>query len=494
MSESEKKPLGRILLEQKAVDPKKLDGYLKQQESTEERLASIIARQGDAEEAKLLKALSAQKGVPGIDLSSVVMPISNLDIVPREIATKHLILPVIVKDSQIFLAMSDPEESRVIEELEFVTGKKVFPYVALHHVIQRVVDSCYRLKDEGESFFRGENVSDEKYARITGLLGGNQVQEAVAAGAADEEVFSGVEMDMPASPGFQVDEEPDLAAAPLPVEVAIPPEREDSPDDEVTLELAARKPKILVVDDEVDILNLIEKVLTDKGFTVVTATRGREALDHVRTEAPDLIILDAMLPEVHGFDVCKKIKGSAKYGHIPVIMISAIYRGWRFAKDLTDSYGVDLFIEKPFKINELLKAVQSQLQKEKSRAKPDAVELSIEAQRQLDQSAEAFKKNDIDGAIEHLKQGIAIDPLSDKLHYNLALLYGKKGMNYYAISELETVLELSPGSFQAMKNLAVLYQQAGFKNKAIEMWERAMSVCPDEETREQIKAHLLGLL
>lgn len=494
MSESEKKPLGRILLEQKAVDSKQLEGYLKQQESTQERLASIIARQGDADEAKLLKALSAQKGVPGIDLSSVVMPLSNLDIVPREIATKHLILPVIVKDSQIFLAMSDPEESRVIEELEFVTGKKVFPYVALHHVINAVVETCYRLKDEGESFYRGEHVSDEKYARITGLFGGGSVEADAPVTSDDPEVFPDMDAGIAPGSGFEVDEEPDLSA--LPPAVEIPPEVDipGSPDDEITLELNSGKPKILVVDDEVDILNLIEKVLTDKGFTVITATRGREALNYVKNVYPDLIILDAMLPEVHGFDVCKKIKGSAKYGHIPVIMISAIYRGWRFAKDLTDSYGVDLFIEKPFKINELLKAVQSQLQKEKARSRPDNIELSMEAQGHLDASAEAFKRNDVDAAIEHLKKGIAIDPLSDKLHYNLALLYGKKGMNYYAISELETVLELAPGSFQAMKNLAVLYQQAGFKNKAIEMWERAMGVCPDDETREQIKAHLLGLL
>lgn len=494
MGDSSKKPLGRILLEQKAVDPKQLEAYLKQQESTQERLASIISRQGDTDESKLLKALSAQKGVPGIDLSSVVMPLDNLDIVPREIATKHLILPVIVKESQIFLAMADPEESRVIEELEFVTGKKVFPYVALHHVIHKVVDTCYRLKEEGEKFYRGENVSDEKYSRITGLFKGDDDEASQPVAARDEEVFSDMDMDSPGASGLQADNEPDLEAGEEMSAEPAAPDEEESLDEEITLELDADKPKILVVDDEVDILNLIEKVLLDKGYTVITATRGREALNYVKSQYPDLIILDAMLPEVHGFDVCKKIKGSAKYGHIPVIMISAIYRGWRFAKDLTDSYGVDLFIEKPFKINELVKAVESQLQKEQAKARPDRQELSIEAQNHLDASAEAFKANDIDGAIDHLKQGVAIDPLSDKLHYNLALLYGKKGMNYYAISELETVLELAPGSFQAMKNLAVLYQQAGFKNKAIEMWERAMGVCPDEDTREQIKAHLLGLL
>jgi CheY-like chemotaxis protein len=491
MSESGKKPLGKILLEQKAVDPQKLEGYLKQQESTQERLASIIARQGDADEAKLLKALSAQKGVPGIDLSSVVVPLSNLDMVPREIATKHLILPVIVKETQIFLAMADPEETRVIEELEFVTGKRVFPYVALHHVIRKVVDACYRLKDEGEGFYRGEHVSDEKYTRITGLFNGGAQETTVPTPRPEDGFYSDMDASAPGERGLMAGGEPDLApAAPAPVTDG----EGEEPADASPPPAARGNAKILVVDDELDILHLIEKVLVDRGYEVITATRGREALNHVKSEFPDLIILDAMLPEVHGFDVCKKIKGSAKYGHIPVIMISAIYRGWRFAKDLTDSYGVDLFIEKPFKINELVKAVESQLSAEAARSRPDTKELSLEAQGHLDASAEAFKSGDIDAAIDHLKSGIAIDPLSDRLHYNLALLYGKKGMNYYAISELETVLELAPGSFLAMKNLAVLYQQAGFKNKAIEMWERAMGVCPDEETREQIKEHLLGLL
>lgn len=482
MAEDSKKPLGRILLEQKAVDPRKLDQYLKEQEATGERLASIISREGETEEANLLKALSAQKGVPGIDLAGVVIPLSNLEVVPREIALRHLILPVIIKNDQIFLAMTDPEENRVIEELEFVTGKKVFPYVALHHVLRKVVEECYRLLDDGESWYRGENVSDEKFARITG--GGSQEtpSQAPPAGPEDQKPT----MDQLGEALLMDEHAGEASAADLP--------DLDSYKPGGTVDLDEEGTKILVVDDEQDILNLIEKVLTDRGYRVVTAMRGREALALVKTEYPDLIILDAMLPEVHGFDVCKKIKGSAKYGHIPVVMISAIYRGWRFAKDLKDSYGVDLFIEKPFKITELIQAVEAQLKKEAARSKPDTQELSREAQQYVDASAQAFKNGDVDQAVEYLRQGIEIDPLSDRLHYNLALLYGKQGMIYYAISELETVLELAPGSFQAMKNLAVLYQQAGFKNKAIEMWERAMGVCQDEETREQIKEHLLGLL
>ncbi len=429
-----------------------------------------------------------------MDLTNVVIPVSNLDIVPREIAVRHLILPVIVKENQIFLAMADPDESRVIEELEFVTSKKVFPYVALHHVLQKIIEEIYRLKEEGQAFYRGSRVSDEKYGKILAMYGGEgrgQMSVPPPAGVSDEMRF--LDDSSPTGPTAVIAE-----TTPMPEmpggrdEAMLDLEDEGSKSSSTDLDTGSRK--ILVVDDEEDILNLIAKVLLDKGYKVVKATRGREALVLVKSEYPDLIILDAMLPEIHGFDVCKKIKSSQKYGHIPVIMISAIYRGWRFAKDLKESYGVDLFMEKPFKIGELVKAVESHLQREPGKAKPDSRELSIEASRYLDASAKAFKAGDVEKAIEYLKQGIAIDSLSDKLHFNLALLYGRQGMIYYAISELETVLELAPGVFQAMKNLAVLYQQAGFRNKSIEMWERAMGAAPDDETREQIKEHLMGLL
>ena len=112
----------------------------------------------------------------------------------------------------------------------------------------------------------------------------------------------------------------------------------------------------------------------------------------------------------------------------------------------------------------------------------------------LSQSVEAYRGGDIEKAIDLLRQGLKIDPLAFKLHYNLALLLGKKSLNYQAIRELESALELSPEYFPALKNLALLYQKAGFKFKSIETWERALHHCPDDETREGIKQHLMNLL
>ena len=91
----------------------------------------------------------------------------------------------------------------------------------------------------------------------------------------------------------------------------------------------------------------------------------------VKEHAPDLIVLDAMLPEVHGFEIARRIKGSQRYGQLPIIMVSAVYRGWRYAEDLKQSFSVDHYIEKPFRISEILNAVDDCLHKRDGRPRPE---------------------------------------------------------------------------------------------------------------------------
>jgi DNA-binding response OmpR family regulator len=253
--------------------------------------------------------------------------------------------------------------------------------------------------------------------------------------------------------------------------------------------------RILVVDDEEDIRKLVRRLLTDRGHRVIEADRGLIALRLVKEETPDLILLDAMLPEVHGFDIARRIKGSAKYGGIPILMMSAVYRGWRIAEDLKTNYGIEDYIEKPFRIAELMEKVNALLAREPGEAAPrDPEAINQEAVRYLEEGIAAYKGNEVDLAISLLKRGIAIDPLAYRLRYHLALIYGKRGQFYDGITELERAVDLNPRHFPALKNLAVLYEKAGFKNKAVEMWERSMHAAADTETRESIKAHLLRLL
>lgn len=494
MSDSSKTQLGKILLKRKVVNATELQDLLDEQAADgppKERLASKVLERGLSDELQLLKALSEQTGVPAVNLDEIEFQLTNLDLLPRDIAVQHVIVPILVSDEEIHLAMASPDDERVVEEIEFVTGKRVFPHVALHVQIAATVEAAYRAKEKGESLYRGKRFGQspaaggesEPGAAPTGS--GPILPNGAAAPAEDLGLQIDVEIPIDAAGGMDVAQPAQAApaVAPAPAAPAAP---------RVTGE--SMKRKILVVDDEDDIRLLISRVLTEKGIEVITAGRGLEAIQKVQTENPDIIILDAMLPEVHGFDICKKIKGSKKYGHIPVIMISAIYRGWRYAQDLKDSYGVDEFIEKPFKIGEFLERVQTYLEKEPEPAPQTSEDLSGEAERILTKSVEAYRGGDIDKAIELLRQGLGIDPLAFKLHYNLGLLLGRKGLNYQAIRELENALELAPEYFPALKNLALLYQQAGFKFKSIETWERALHHCPDDETREGIKQHLMSLL
>ena len=117
-----------------------------------------------------------------------------------------------------------------------------------------------------------------------------------------------------------------------------------------------------------------------------------------------------MLPEVHGFEIARRIKGSGRYRHIPIVMISAVYRGWRYAEDLKASCGVDHYIEKPFKISDVLRAVSASLSGPSSslQVESDTSDAVAEA---LTAGVAAYRAGNIEQAIQHLERGARLDPL-----------------------------------------------------------------------------------
>jgi DNA-binding response OmpR family regulator len=484
---SEKKQLGKILLRQRALSPEELERALAENKGG--RLASRLAASGAISDVAALKALSEQHGIPGIDLAQVCLKLEDLELLPREIAEKHLILPVLVRDDRLFIAMANPREKKVIDELEFVTGKKVYPYVALEGPLSHVIEEAYDRKARGEDFYVGPHCPEETLRK----LGIGAETDASA-----EPVFEAEARPLEA-PGVVVDDEVEALSRREDVEEV--DFGEMSPELSVVTELPEHDSSpaasegsgktILVVDDETEIRKMLVRLLTRAGHHVVEADKGLAALRLVKERHPDLIVLDAMLPEVHGFEIARRIKGSQRYGKIPIIMVSAVYRGWRYAEDLKASCGVDHFIEKPFRIAEVMAAVDQCLRQLPPVEAPD---VSGEAEAALNAGVAAYKAGRLDEAIEHLKRGVKIDPLAYRLHFHLGLLFGKKGQVYDAVSELETAVEINSRHFPAVKNLAILYQKAGFRNKAVEMWERALSQAPDEETRQSIREHLLNLL
>jgi CheY-like chemotaxis protein len=117
--------------------------------------------------------------------------------------------------------------------------------------------------------------------------------------------------------------------------------------------------KILIVDDEPDVLKLTSLRLEKLGFKILTATNGREALEVLRNEKPDLAMLDLIMPVMYGSEICKLIKRDETLRHIPVILFTAyseIMTGEK-AKNL----GADGYIAKPFFARELVSVVEQAL-------------------------------------------------------------------------------------------------------------------------------------
>jgi two-component system alkaline phosphatase synthesis response regulator PhoP len=113
-------------------------------------------------------------------------------------------------------------------------------------------------------------------------------------------------------------------------------------------------PKILIVDDEAYIRLLIEQALEDLedgGVQLLTADDGQEALETIRTEKPDLVFLDVMMPTMNGFDVCHAIKHELRLDKVYVVMLTA--KGQEFDRQKGREAGADTYMTKPFDPDEL---------------------------------------------------------------------------------------------------------------------------------------------
>ena len=124
------------------------------------------------------------------------------------------------------------------------------------------------------------------------------------------------------------------------------------------------RPKILVVDDEPEAVELVEFNLKQAGYDVVTAADGADALKKARASIPDLIVLDIMLPEMNGLEVCKLLRRDAATARVPIIMLTA--KAAEIDRVLGLELGADDYITKPFSPRELVLRVKKMLQRDRA--------------------------------------------------------------------------------------------------------------------------------
>lgn len=117
--------------------------------------------------------------------------------------------------------------------------------------------------------------------------------------------------------------------------------------------------KILIVDDEPSIVTAIEFLLRRSGYEVHVARDGKEALELVEASSPDLVLLDVMMPQKSGYEVCRRIRERDDWRHIKIVMLSAKGRDAEVSKGL--SMGANAYITKPFSTRELMEQIKGLL-------------------------------------------------------------------------------------------------------------------------------------
>lgn len=115
--------------------------------------------------------------------------------------------------------------------------------------------------------------------------------------------------------------------------------------------------KIVIVDDDRTTLALLEKMLIMEGFWVYSAGDGEQGFELVKKERPSLVISDMLMPKLHGFDLCKKIKESKEYNQIKVILMTAVYKDNLAIKREAKNSGAEAVVNKPLNMDFLLKSI-----------------------------------------------------------------------------------------------------------------------------------------
>lgn len=117
--------------------------------------------------------------------------------------------------------------------------------------------------------------------------------------------------------------------------------------------------KILIVDDEPNIVISLEFLMKKEGFEVAVASDGEEALAKVASFDPDLVLLDVMMPKKSGFEVCESLRSDPRHGGLLIVMLTAKGRDTEVAKGM--AIGADAYVTKPFSTKELLARVKDML-------------------------------------------------------------------------------------------------------------------------------------
>lgn len=475
------------LRSQKIVDERGLKLASDRAASTGEDLVSACWSLKLAPERDLVRVLCDAYGFPGIDLSQSVVRVSNMDLVPEDIMLRQLVLPVMDSGFDIVIAMAEPDDHEVYDQLRFLTDRKVMRHVAIPSALRAAIEGVFKAHGANEPYWRGREAwkldpPEEGKASVVQPARSQPVRkEAVPPPAPAPASMD----DRSWLDGF-------LAGAALPAPRLPTPPAIPSPLQQAAVAGVSPGKVVLLVDDDEEIRRLEAKILSQFDCTILQTGDGKEGLRIARERKPDLVLLDGMLPGMHGFEVCRAIKGDARLRSVAIIMVSGIYTGWRVAADLKSAYGADAFFEKPFVIPELTKAIREVLSRQPRPPEPVQSQRSktlLACRAGLARAQAGAHQEAIAMLVEASKQ----DPFAAEPYYFLGQVLHEAGHPYHAVASLERAAELRPDLEPPLTLLGELYWALGFRKDAFTALKRARDACADPGRAAQIDARLATL-
>ncbi len=472
--------IGTLLVAAGVLTPAEVEAVRAAQETHGERFCSRALAMGLADERDLLRVLARQRGCPGVASSDLIGTPEGRALVPAEVSRRLGLLPLKVFNRTVTVAMRDPHDAAALNDVQFHAARTARPMVALAGPLAAALDVAYGaapptlppVPELGQDDL-GATVVPVAPLPLELLL---SLQGEGTVAAADPQLVASLSPHgAPARHG----------GPPAPTSPSSTSRTERDPSDP--------RPCILAVDDEPSILKLYAGMLDPARYRLVTCDRGDLAIDAVRTHQPQLVLLDGLLPGVHGFEICRLIKQSADLTQVRVILLSAAYRGWQMRADLVQRYGADEFIEKPFDVMQLLETIDhltADARAQERRTRP----LPTEALRHLNQGLIWMQQGELEAAEASFRRSIAADALAARPYFYLGKILERRGAPFDAMYAYERAVELDASFFPVLKDLAILYQSHGFVNKAVDLWQQALVACPEESMRGAIRQHLLRLL
>jgi CheY-like chemotaxis protein len=457
-------------------------------------VASAALRLGLAQEVDLVRALADLHGCPGVELSRSVVPTSNLDVIAGGFCRQRRVLPVSVGRQEVVLAMADPEDYALADEIRFVTGRKVLRYVAVPAAIERALDGLLRERGRSAPAWRGPQAPalPEPAAPWVGVVhgaarraeSGIELPEITTTmeiiGIADELTATPFSAPTPARRTRSAGHAP----APLRAEG-------DVGTTTVRMQGVGVGKVVLVADAAPEPREQAAALVAKLGCTVLQAANGRAALDLVREARPEVVILEALLPMMPGFEVCRAVKGDPVLRPTRVVLTSGIHRG-TVAADAKIAFGADAFLEKPYRGEEVMRVAKILLLGPAGDPAEQAARAA--AQAAWREGAKLLQAGRIEEAIARLREAAARDDLSAEAHYYLGHALARAGLLFEAAAAFSRAAELRPDVDSAHQVLALTYEQLGFQQSAREAWARAVETCKDESRRRGMQERLMRLL